>query len=89
MQDFTITAQSESEYEVDVRTAEGTASITLRLDDLAELTDGALAPDETTARAVVRVLLEHQGVEDLPPLVDIEEVLAAYPEAAERIASHR
>lgn len=89
MQDFEITAQGDGEYVVRVATDEGTVSLRLMLGEAESSSDGVLVADEATARATVTYLLEHQGAGDLPQLVDIEEVLAAYPEATQRIASLR
>lgn len=87
MQDFEIVSQGEGEYAVSVETGEGAVLLTLLLGEAEANSDGVLGTDEGTARATLHYLLEHQGAQDLPQLVDIEEVLAAYPDAAERIAS--
>lgn len=89
MQDFEITPQDDGEYVVRVEMEEGSRSLRLLLGEAGSCSDGALGADESTARATMRYLLEHQGAEDLSQLVDIEEVVAAYPDAVERIASLR
>ena len=89
MQDFEVTSQGDGEYAVRVRTEEGSVTLDVLLGEAESASGGALDAGEGTARATVRYLLEHQGAEDLPQLVDIEEVLAAYPDAAERIAALR
>jgi hypothetical protein len=87
MQDFEITPQGDGEYVVRVATDEGTTTMRLSLVEAESSSDGRLGDDEATARATITYLLEHQGAEDLPQLVDIEEVVAAYPAAVERISS--
>lgn len=89
MPDMEITSQGDGEYAVRVPTDEGSVTLDLLLGEAASCSDGALGSDEGTARATIRFLLEHQGAQDLPQLVDIEEVLAAYPDAIERIAALR
>lgn len=89
MQDFEVTSQGYGEYAVRVRTEEGAVTLDLLLGEAESVSGGALEPDESTARATIRYLLERQGAEDLPQLVDLEEVLAAYPDAADRIAALR
>ncbi|WP_346006803.1 hypothetical protein [Janibacter terrae] len=89
MQDFEITSQGDGECAVRVQTDEGAVTLDLLLGEAESVSGGALDPGGGTARATIRYLLEHQGAEDLPQLVDIEEVLAAYPDAAQRIAALR
>ncbi|MEN3121147.1 hypothetical protein [Janibacter sp. LM] len=89
MQDFEVTSQGDGEYMVRVRTDDGAVTLDVLLGGAESVSGGALDSGEGTARATIRYLLEHQGAEDLPQLVDIEEVLAAYPDAAERIAALR
>ena len=89
MQDFEITSQGDGEYAVRVETDEGAVTLDLLLGEAESSSGGAFGADEGTARATVRFLLEHQGAADLPQLVDIEEVLAAYPDATERIVALR
>ena len=78
----------EGRFEVTTVSLDGQTSVTLRLDDVADLSDGALRPDEATARAVMLFLLEHQDAADLPPQVDGEQVLAAYDNAVQGILAH-
>lgn len=89
MQDFEITSQGDGEYAVRVETEEGPVTLDLLLGEAESSSGGALDVDEDTARATMRYLLEHQGAADLPQLVDIEGVLAAYPDATERIVALR
>lgn len=90
MQDFEIVSRGDGEYAVSVQTGDGPLELSLLLGEAESSSDGALDAGEGTARATVQYLLEHQSAEDLPQLVDIEEVLAAYPDdAAARIASLR
>ena len=48
-----------------------------------------LGNDPATARAVVALLLTHQDAADLPPEVEIDAVLAAYPDAVGGIRALR
>ena len=48
-----------------------------------------LAQDETTARAIVAFLLSRQDAADLPPEVELDAVVAAYPDAVEAIRELR
>ncbi|WP_068260382.1 hypothetical protein [Janibacter limosus] len=89
MPEIEVTSQDDGEYAVRVGTDEGAVTLDLLLGDAESCSGGELSPDEGTALATIRFLLEHQGAEDLPQLVDIEEVVAAYPEAVSRIASLR
>lgn len=72
-------------YEARMESFTGPVTVTLRLDDLGSVTDGALTGDEETARAVLLFLLEHQDAADLPKQIDGEQVVAAYDDAVERI----
>lgn len=78
----------EGRYEATMDSLDGRSSVTLRMVDIAALTDGALSADEATARAVILFLLEHQDAADLPPQVDGEQVLAAYADAVPGIRAH-
>ncbi|NYF96966.1 hypothetical protein [Janibacter cremeus] len=89
MQDFEVVSQGEGEYEVSVETGEGAVALTLLLGEAEDSSDGLLGPDESTARATIQYLLQHQDAQDLPQYIDIEEVLAAYPDAGEEIGSLR
>ena len=89
MHDVEITSQGDGEYAVRVATGEGAVTLDLLLGEAESVSGGAFGADEATVRATLRYLLEHQGAEDLPQLIDIEEVLAAYPDATERIAALR
>ena len=61
----------------------------LSLGEAAAVSEGRLGDDEATAVATIAYLLEHQDAADLPELVDIGDVVAAYPDAVERIAGLR
>lgn len=84
-----IEAQGGAEYHVEIGAYAGARSVTLLLGDAASASDGRLGDDEATARATIAYLLEHQGAEDLPPTLDLGDVVASYPDAVERIASLR
>ena len=89
MQEFEVTSQSDGEYMVRVQTSEGTVTLDLLLGEAESVSGGVLGTDESTAHATIAFLLERQGAEDLPQLVDIEEVLAAYEGSLERILALR
>ena len=63
--------------------------LTIDLRESEAASEGALPEDEATAQATMRYLLTHQDPADLPARVEIADVLAAYPDAAERIAALR
>lgn len=77
--DFQITATGRA----------GEATFTLDLADVESLSNGELDASEATARATVELLLQRQDVADLPPVVDFDEIVAAYPEAVQQIVARR
>lgn len=87
--DFEIVPQDSGEFLIRAEAHDGTASVTLALGEADAVSDGRLADDETTARATIRYLLEHQDAGDLPEQVQIGDVVAAYPDAIDRIADLR
>ncbi|WP_068257512.1 hypothetical protein [Janibacter corallicola] len=89
MADVEIVTHGDGEYEVNIRGGDGSTSHTLLLDAAQAASGGQLADDERTARATIAYLLEHQDAGDLPQLIDLEEVLAAYEGATERIVALR
>lgn len=89
MSELEVTSQGDGEYAVHVVSGEDAVTLDLLLGEAEACSRGVLGADEATARGTVLFLLQHQRVEDLPQLVDIEEVVAAYPDATERIAALR
>ena len=89
MADVEIVTHGDGEYEVNIRGGDAATSHTLLLDAAQSASGGRLADDEATARATIAYLLEHQAAGDLPQLIDLEEVLAAYEGATERIVALR
>ena len=86
MAQITIEAQRDGEYRARIGSDEASTTVTLTLGDASEVSDGRLSDDKATARATVAYLLGHQDAEDLPATVDLGDVVAAYPDAVERIA---
>jgi hypothetical protein len=62
---------------------------TLVLSGAAAATGGTVAEDAATASATMHYLLGRQDARDLPALVEIDDVLATYPDAAHTIAGLR
>lgn len=85
--DFEIVPQGEGEYLIRAAAHDGTMTVTLALAEAGSVSEGRLADDEATAGATVRYLLEHQDAGDLPEQVEIGDVVAAYPDAVDRIAA--
>ena len=81
------------EEEVPGRYAVRAASFTGEVTFVLVLTDPqhtlGLAQDETTARAIVAFLLSRQDAADLPPEVELDAVVAAYPDAVGAIRTLR
>lgn len=73
------------DYRLEVPSDEGGTVITLALGDAAGASGDRLQEDAATARATARYLLQRQGAEDLPSRIEIGDVLAAYPDALDRI----
>lgn len=86
MAQITIEAQGDGEYRARIGSDEASTTVALTLRDADAVSDGRLSDDEATARATVAFLLGHQDAEDLPATVDLGDVVAAYPDAVERIA---
>ena len=77
---FEIEAQGEHEFLVRLQADDETVESWIRVDpDVLEQDD--LPPDEQElVRRTVRFLLGHQGVADFPQVVEIEDVIAGYPD---------
>lgn len=87
---FTIEDQGDGEFLVRAEALDDEITeLTIVLSDAGSASDGSLAEDEPTASATMRFLLTHQDPADLPWRVYITDVLAAYPDAAEKIAALR
>lgn len=82
--DIDIEDQGGGCYLVTVPSVEGPRRLTLALssDDDGS---GGLAQDANTAMATTRYLLTHQDAMDLPDWIDLDTVLAAYPDAVKAI----
>ena len=89
MSEFEITPQDDSEYLVHAGSSAGDRSLTLILDDADNSSGGRLQDDEMTAHAVIRYLLARQDPNDLPPRVEVGDVLAAYPDAVDGVPALR
>ena len=86
---FEIEDQGGGEYLVRANSLEDRAILTVVLSGASTATGGTLAEDEATASAVMLYLLGRQDASDLPARVEIDEVLATYPDAADAIAALR
>lgn len=84
---FESEPQGNSSYLMSVGSADGTTSLTITLARAAEVSDGVLADDEPTARATFAYLLTHQDASDLPPIIELGDVVAAYADAVEAIST--
>lgn len=86
---FEIEDQGGGQYLVRANSLEDRTILTLVLSGASTATGGTLAEDEATASAVMLYLLGRQDASDLPARVEIDEVLATYPDAADAIAALR
>ena len=86
---FEIEDQGGGEYLVQANSLEDGTILTVVLSGASTATGGTLAEDEATASAVKLYLLGRQDASDLPARVEIDEVLATYPDAADAIAALR
>ena len=86
---LTIHPRPEGGYLVRSRSHDDPVVSVLLLEGAADVSGGLLGEDEATARATVEFLLSHQDPADLPATIEIEDVLAAYPDAADAIRAGR
>jgi hypothetical protein len=86
---FEIEDQGGGQYLVRANSLEDRTTLTLVLSGASTATDGTLAEDEATASATMLYLLGRQDASDLPARVEIDDVLASYPDAADAIAAIR
>ena len=84
-----IERRAEGGYWVRAQSHDGPVRNALLLDEAEELSEGRLADDEATARATAEFLLSHQDAADLPGIVQLDEVLGAYPDAVDAILARR
>lgn len=87
--EYELIPEEEGAYRVAVPSKDGMTTFRLRMDDAPAVSDGRLGDDEASAHAVVAFLLDHQDAVDLPPIVEIEEVVAAYAGAVDEILARR
>lgn len=76
---FEIEAQGESEFVVRLR-GEGETGSWFRLSPGLREELGLDVDDEELVRRTVRFLLGHQDAADFPDIVEIEDVVAGYPD---------
>lgn len=89
MEEFEIEPNDSGEYLVRVGSRDGDTSLTVVLVNAEEASEGRLTNDERTARATLAYLLRHQEASDLPPRIEIEDIIAAYTDAVPGIESLR
>lgn len=89
MHEFTITARDGQEYSAHLASSDGHTSLTIDLTDVDDASAGRLPEDEATAVAAIAFLLEHQEAPDLPGRIEIGDLVAAYPDAVDRIVALR
>ena len=77
---FEIEAQGESEFVVRLRGDGDEAESWFRLSPGLREELGLDVDDEELVRRTVRFLLRHQDVADFPDIVEIEDVVAGYPD---------
>ncbi len=77
---FQIEAQGESEYVVRLRGDGEETESWFRLSPGLREELGLEVDDEELVRRTVRFLLEHQDAADFPDIVEIEDVVAGYPD---------
>ena len=77
---FQIEAQGESEYVVRLRGNGEEIESWFRLSPGLREELGLEVDDEELVRRTVRFLLGHQDAADFPDIVEIEDVVAAYPD---------
>jgi hypothetical protein len=77
---FQIEAQGESEYVVRLRGNSGEIESWFRFSPGLREELGLEVDDEELVRRTVRFLLGHQDAADFPDIVEIEDVVAGYPD---------
>ena len=89
MSQVEILESQDGEYRVRVRSYDGATEVTLTLADADAASAGRLTDDGATATATLGYLLQHQDAADLPAVIDLGDVLAAYPDAVDEITALR
>lgn len=84
-----IEMQDTGEFLALIHSGSTTAELVLTLADVEDATEGVLANDEATARAVVEYMLSLQDASDLPERLDIIDIDTAYEDAIESIRDLR
>ena len=77
---FEIQAQGESEFVVRLRGDGGERESWFRISPELREELGLEVGDEELVRRTVRFLLGHQEVADFPDIVEVEDVIASYPD---------
>ena len=80
---FTIEDQGAGSFAVQATSFDEPTNFVLILGEPARA--AGLGSDEATARSTVDFLLSHQDAGDLPKRVEIDTVIAAYPDAVDTI----
>jgi hypothetical protein len=81
----TVVAVGGGQYRIQLPSRDGSVEVILEMADADAASEGRLQDNEATVRATVDYLLSHQEAEDLPPRLEVGDVLAAYPDAIGRI----
>ncbi len=82
---FEIEAQGESEFVVRLRGDGGERESWFRLSPGLREELGLEVDDEELVRRTVRFLLGHQEVADFPDVVEVEDVVAGYPDRLDAV----
>jgi len=77
---FEIEAQGEHEFLVRLQADDETVESWIRVDPDVLEQDDLPRDEQELVRRTVRFLLGHQGVADFPQVVEIEDVIAGYPD---------
>jgi hypothetical protein len=77
---FEIEAQGEHEFLVRLQADDETVESWIRVDPDVLEQDDLPRDEQELVRRTVRFLLGHQGVADSPQVVEIEDVIAGYPD---------
>ncbi|MDT0190309.1 hypothetical protein [Rothia terrae] len=79
-----ITEENEGTYQAQLMGHYGVAKPILDLNGAEDVTEGILSEDQESAYILAEFLLEHQEAGLLPPIVEIDDVVATYDFAIER-----
>lgn len=75
----TIQIQAQGDHEYLVR-PEGVDTLVRVTPDVLRRVSAAVTDEATVVEQSVRWLLERQDAQDLPPLIDLDDIAAAYPD---------